>query len=201
MPPNENKMSDGGPERASLEVNVWKSFHNVDAQRSAVRSIAWLDVSTVKRFGTVIANATKDLSAKLSFCLASPLSARSLQTRVALAAPSVWARIAWVYRGEESHTATIPKSFDNVLADECLLLRTVLFAVDGGCRETASRNLSDVSFLLHGSPPEVYRRVSLDAVGPSALASGAISHFSWWAQGRAEPPRSSGSSTRRTESR
>src|ERR1043165_2646067 len=134
MPPNENKMSDGGPERASLEVNVWKSFHNVDAQRSAVRSIAWLDVSTVKRFGTVIANATKDLSAKLSFCLASPLSARSLQTRVALAAPSVWARIAWVYRGEESHTATIPKSFDNVLADECLDRKSVLFAVDGGCR-------------------------------------------------------------------
>jgi hypothetical protein len=43
MRPNENKMSDGGRGRASLEVEVWKSSQNVDAKRSAVRSIAWLD--------------------------------------------------------------------------------------------------------------------------------------------------------------
>jgi hypothetical protein len=42
---NENKMSDGGRERASLGVNVWKSSQNVDAERSVVRSIAWLDVA------------------------------------------------------------------------------------------------------------------------------------------------------------
>ena len=41
--PNENKMSDGGRGRASLGVEVWKSFEKWSAQRSAVRSIAWLD--------------------------------------------------------------------------------------------------------------------------------------------------------------
>ena len=41
---NENKMSDGGRERAPLGVEMWKSSQNVDAERSAVRSIAWLDV-------------------------------------------------------------------------------------------------------------------------------------------------------------
>jgi hypothetical protein len=88
----------------------------------------------VKRFGAIIANSTKDLSAELSLCLADPVSARSLQTRLALTAPSVWARIVWIYRGEEPHTATITKSLDNVLADECLLLRAVFCAVDSGCR-------------------------------------------------------------------
>ena len=39
---NETKMSDGGRERASLGVEVWKSSSNVNAQRSVVRSIAWL---------------------------------------------------------------------------------------------------------------------------------------------------------------
>ena len=41
---NENKMSDGGRERASLGVEVWKSSQKWSAQRSAVRSIAWLDL-------------------------------------------------------------------------------------------------------------------------------------------------------------
>ncbi len=36
-------MSDGGRERASFGVNVWKSSQKWSAQRSAVRSIAWLD--------------------------------------------------------------------------------------------------------------------------------------------------------------
>ena len=40
---NETKMSDGGRERASLGVKVWKSSQNWSVQRSAVRSIAWLD--------------------------------------------------------------------------------------------------------------------------------------------------------------
>jgi hypothetical protein len=40
---NENKMSDGGRDRASLEVKMWKSSQNVDPERSGVRSIAWLD--------------------------------------------------------------------------------------------------------------------------------------------------------------
>ena len=43
MRPNENKMSDGGRERASLGVEVWKSSQKWSVQRSAVRSIAWLD--------------------------------------------------------------------------------------------------------------------------------------------------------------
>jgi hypothetical protein len=37
-------MSDGGRERASLEVKTWRSFQNEDAKRSGVRSIAWLGV-------------------------------------------------------------------------------------------------------------------------------------------------------------
>jgi hypothetical protein len=38
-------MSDGGRERASLVVKVWKSSQEWSVQRSAVRSIAWLGVS------------------------------------------------------------------------------------------------------------------------------------------------------------
>src|SRR3954453_22573679 len=40
---NENKMSDGGRDRASLGVEVWQSSQKWSVQRSAVRSIAWLD--------------------------------------------------------------------------------------------------------------------------------------------------------------
>src|SRR2546430_7390491 len=36
-------MSDGGRNRASLGVGVWKSSQKWSVQRSAVRSIAWLD--------------------------------------------------------------------------------------------------------------------------------------------------------------
>jgi hypothetical protein len=43
---NENKMSDGGRERASLAVEMWKSSQEWVVQRSAVRSIAWLGVSS-----------------------------------------------------------------------------------------------------------------------------------------------------------
>jgi len=35
-------MSDGGRERVSLGLKMWKSSQNVDAERSAVRSVAWL---------------------------------------------------------------------------------------------------------------------------------------------------------------
>src|SRR5207244_289283 len=42
--PNENKMSDGGRERALLGVEVWKSCQKWSVRRSAVRSIAWLDL-------------------------------------------------------------------------------------------------------------------------------------------------------------
>jgi hypothetical protein len=45
---NENKMSDGGRGRASLEVEVWKSFQKWSVQRSAVRSIAWLGLRKAK---------------------------------------------------------------------------------------------------------------------------------------------------------
>jgi hypothetical protein len=36
-------MSDGGRERASIGVGVWKSSQKLSVRRSAVRSIAWLD--------------------------------------------------------------------------------------------------------------------------------------------------------------
>jgi len=39
---NENKMSDGGRNRASVGMKVWKSSQKWSVQRSAVRSIAWL---------------------------------------------------------------------------------------------------------------------------------------------------------------
>jgi len=40
-------MSDGGRERASIEVKAWKSSQEWSVQRSAVRSIAWLDAFVV----------------------------------------------------------------------------------------------------------------------------------------------------------
>ena len=40
---NENKMSDGGRNRAPLGLKVWKSSQKWGIRRSAVRSIAWLD--------------------------------------------------------------------------------------------------------------------------------------------------------------
>jgi hypothetical protein len=40
-------MSDGGRDRASLGVEVWKSSQKWNAQRAAVRSIAWLDARVV----------------------------------------------------------------------------------------------------------------------------------------------------------
>ena len=127
-------MSDGGRERASLEVMVWKSSQMWSGEQSAVRSIAWLDVSPVKRFGTVIASATENLSTELTFCLANPVSPRSLKTRVALAAPRIWAQIVWVYRGEEPHTATITKSFDDVLTYKRLRLEAVFGAISARYR-------------------------------------------------------------------
>jgi hypothetical protein len=39
---NENKMSDGGRDRALVGVELWKSSQKWRAQRSAVRSIARL---------------------------------------------------------------------------------------------------------------------------------------------------------------
>src|SRR5438034_10742897 len=45
--PNENKMSDGGRGRASLGLKVWKSSQKWSVRRSAVRSIAWLGVTTL----------------------------------------------------------------------------------------------------------------------------------------------------------
>src|SRR5436190_8037883 len=38
-------MSDGGRDRASIGLNVWKSSQKWSVRRSAVRSIAWLDGS------------------------------------------------------------------------------------------------------------------------------------------------------------
>jgi hypothetical protein len=38
-------MSDGGPDRVSLVVKVWKSSQKSREQRSVVRSIAWLGAS------------------------------------------------------------------------------------------------------------------------------------------------------------
>ena len=44
MQPNATKMSDGGRDRAQLGVEVVKSSQKWSVQRSAVRSIAWLDL-------------------------------------------------------------------------------------------------------------------------------------------------------------
>jgi hypothetical protein len=44
---NENKMSDGGRGRALIAVEMAKSFQKWSGQRSAVRSIVWLDASRV----------------------------------------------------------------------------------------------------------------------------------------------------------
>ncbi|MEY2509637.1 MAG: hypothetical protein QOE26_400 [Verrucomicrobiota bacterium] len=41
--PNENKISDGYRARAPIEVEVFRSWENVIAQRVAVRCILWLD--------------------------------------------------------------------------------------------------------------------------------------------------------------
>ena len=103
-------------------------------RRSAVRSIAWLDVSPVKNSSAIIANGTKKRSTKLSLCLANPVSPRSLQTGVAVTAPRIWARVVRVYRREKPDTATLTKAFDDVLADECLLLWAVLCAIEAGFR-------------------------------------------------------------------
>ena len=53
--PNENKMSDGGRDRAAVGVKVWKSSQKWSVQRSAVRSIAWLDVIGHQSHGESIA--------------------------------------------------------------------------------------------------------------------------------------------------
>ena len=42
--PNENKMSDGGGGARCSQLECGKSSQNMDAKRSAVRSIGWLDV-------------------------------------------------------------------------------------------------------------------------------------------------------------
>src|SRR4051812_14572129 len=47
-PSNENKMSDGGRRCASLGMFVCRSCHEWSAQRSGVRSIAWLDVRGIR---------------------------------------------------------------------------------------------------------------------------------------------------------
>jgi hypothetical protein len=45
---NENKMSDGGRDRASLGMEGWKSSQNWSVQRSDVRSIAWLGLFVMR---------------------------------------------------------------------------------------------------------------------------------------------------------
>src|SRR6266568_2223097 len=59
--------------------------------------------------------------------------------------------------------------------------------MSGGRSPANCRPVSHGFCLSRGASPG-YRRASLDDVGPSALASGAISHFSCRLQGRAEPP-------------
>ncbi len=57
---NENKISDGGRERASLGVKAWKSSQKWNVQRSAVRSIVWLgDGRSFADCGTILPLLTK----------------------------------------------------------------------------------------------------------------------------------------------
>jgi hypothetical protein len=51
--------------------------------------VGWLDFFLVKALSAVITSATKKFRAKLRLCLVDPLSARSLQTFMALAAPRI----------------------------------------------------------------------------------------------------------------
>ena len=44
-------MSDGGLDRALRGVEVWKSPQKLSVQRSAVRSIVWLDVWSKRTHG------------------------------------------------------------------------------------------------------------------------------------------------------
>ena len=43
-------MSDSGRERAPFGLKVWKSSQKLIAERSAVRSIAWLDLTGDKQY-------------------------------------------------------------------------------------------------------------------------------------------------------
>ena len=45
-------MSDGGRERASVGVRMWKSSQKWSVQRSAVRSVAWLGVAVILELAT-----------------------------------------------------------------------------------------------------------------------------------------------------
>jgi hypothetical protein len=79
LPSNENKMSDGGRERALLGVEVWKSSQKGSVKRSAVRSIAWLDVAdnfTKRRaqdkFLPTVFAACANLATRLSRAAAAP---------------------------------------------------------------------------------------------------------------------------------
>ncbi len=69
--PNETKMSRREQERASLEVNGWKSFQNGDTDRSGIRSIAWLDVGSPPVDETAnnkAADAAKDKNRNVFVC-------------------------------------------------------------------------------------------------------------------------------------
>ena len=52
--PNENKMSDGGRDRASLGVGVWRSSQKWRVRRSDVRSIAWLGLTCSIRVEAIL---------------------------------------------------------------------------------------------------------------------------------------------------
>src|SRR5207248_7902400 len=56
---DENKMSDGGRGRALLGVEVWKSSQEWSVERSAVRSIAWLDRLEVRIFTSLFIQSFK----------------------------------------------------------------------------------------------------------------------------------------------
>ena len=102
--------------------------------RVAVGSIAWLDVSEMKSFRSIIASTAKDLSTEMSLCLADPFVTGVLQPTVTFAAPSVRSRIFGVRRGEEADLSSITQSSYNVLADEGLLLRSMFCTMRGsGC--------------------------------------------------------------------
>ncbi len=59
-------MSDGGRGRVSLAVEMWKSSQEWRAQRSAVRSIAWLDGSGAQNASHQALTPTRRLAATMS---------------------------------------------------------------------------------------------------------------------------------------
>jgi hypothetical protein len=105
---------------------------NVNAQRSDVRSIAWLDAGGMKRFSPIIASATEEFGFEMCFRLTGPFAARRANPLVAVCAPRVWPRVIRISRPEEADASSLGQALYDVLTHERLLLESVLRAINAG---------------------------------------------------------------------